>query len=243
MNSIIRKRFLSFLTNKLNHKPIVTKIKSFYQKPIVIKLGKIMVSDIAINIAIGSLIEEDGESTFKDKEFTLAKVNIGAIIEEFIFRYPLVSKYAASSFPYLSLMSIISVVEHDVSENNYNEKIKIYNSRYKDYLLNIHDMCIVGAIPHLFLRNTFFSKLTYPLLIGSTSVAFGLTHLCNYNEANNYAIKMVTFCQFSTGLILTCVGLKYGLRYSILYHSAFNTTLIGLRNTAILFENYKETNE
>jgi hypothetical protein len=68
-----------------------------------------------------------------------------------------------------------------------------------------------------------FWRKHFTIIFHFIAILFGLTHLTNYENVTNYlfAIPLV-LSQLVSGYALGFVRLKFGLKYSILQHMAWN---------------------
>ena len=75
----------------------------------------------------------------------------------------------------------------------------------------------------------------FPLIFYMSVVAFGAVHITNFQEYRSYlwAIPILTLPQLVVGLFFGYTRIKYGLRWSILFHALHNGILLV---PALIFE-------
>ena len=74
--------------------------------------------------------------------------------------------------------------------------------------------------------NKYYNLISMSTLVISLNIIFSLCHLGNFVEINDNAIKLVMTHHFSFSFIQSYIIIKYGLKYSIYYHSLFNGLII-----------------
>ncbi len=68
-----------------------------------------------------------------------------------------------------------------------------------------------------------FWRKRFALIFHFSAIAFGLIHVTNYENVSNYLLAIpLVLSQLVSGYTLGFVRLKFGLKYSIFMHAAWN---------------------
>jgi hypothetical protein len=149
---------------------------------------------------------------------------LAPIIEEFLFRWPLRKRYASIYFWFLSIAAIAM-------------------SNIEDLRLNVLVFALglgVATFSHILLKRQSQSKQAvfwytfYPFLFYFSALIFGYVHMSNTKglTLDDPSFIFYISSQLLGGLTLGYLRVKYGIRYSILFHACFNAFALGL---ALLF--------
>jgi hypothetical protein len=134
----------------------------------------------------------------------------GPIIEEVIFRYQLKNWYLA----FLGWAIIVVLLF----------KLIIPTQP----LIAIGLAVIIVAIPFYYKKSNSqrlkFIRIYFKYHFYSTAIIFGFVHIYNYNRPLDYGWEMVLLVlpQLFIGFVLGYVRMRYGLKNSIILHSAYN---------------------
>lgn len=146
----------------------------------------------------------------------LTIVLFGPILEEIMFRYIL--RFSKSVFA-LFISFILGYFSYRFQEDNVQIFLGIFGS-----------ICLIPLIRYA-LSNIQYPierlwNKAFPFIFHGLAIAFGLIHLSNYENISNYflAIPLVS-SQLVAGYIYGFIRMKFGLKYSIILHSAWNFTL------------------
>lgn len=229
-----------------------TEFWTFLKKPSILKLNKdkvalkrdflwLLLLDIVVATCIAvtyhflakyKLINEYQQKTDLIKEIgyygTLIVVCILApLIEEFLFRWHLRKRYASIYFVLLAISAII---------------ITALTSTWLSWL--VFFLCLASAVVIEFYlkkqsqtKKHLLSKKAYPFVFYFSAIIFGSLHLYNFEGLSFRDPAFVIFISSQTfgGLTLGYLRIKFGLRYSMLSHAAFNLFAITME---ILFPNF-----
>lgn len=94
---------------------------------------------------------------------------------------------------------------------------------FKAEIRAIYGLSIISGFTHLFLNN----PITRKIMIGVTTVPFGVSHVHNFTEINKNVMKLVVLHQTISGAILAYVAIQIGLRYAMAMHIAFDLVCYG----------------
>lgn len=184
---------------------------------------------IFLSIALGLLLTKSGfqgtnlvEQFVQNEDFLttiLLAAIIGPALEEIIFRLPL-----RRETPYLAItlttLSIIVIT-------------KFFRTiPFPVFLLTTPLFALLYK--HI-LNNSTISKITdkiysnyYPVIFYLISLLFGFIHIFNYTDITKglEILPLLIIPQVITGLFLGYVRVKNGFKYSLLFHSLYNTSLL-----------------
>jgi uncharacterized protein len=139
-------------------------------------------------------------------------VMIAPILEEIIFRYGL--RYSKTIIACLTWLPVYYIIKYTVSESNLTMaiglsllSIPVIRFAIKPFDVQLEKLWIRG----------------FPFLFHVFAITFGLVHLSNYSNINNYflAIPLVS-SQIVSGNVLGFIRMKFGLIYSMGLHSVWN---------------------
>lgn len=142
------------------------------------------------------------------KNILLLTVVFFPIIEEFLFRSILrKGKYYFYFFLFALVYAILLLL-----------KINFYISIAVSLFLTITSFFLRIKIPYYFIK-----KNMKPILI-ITNVLFAIIHLYNFNipASNILILFIIIFQKFIGGIYLSFICVRYGLVFSILFHSLYN---------------------
>lgn len=225
---------------------------TFLKKPQLLKLSKdkaalkrdfwwLLLLDIVVATGIAvtyyflvklNLVKEYKEKTDLIKEIgyygtLLIACILAPIIEEFLFRWHLRKRYATIYFILLSLSAII---------------ITALTSTWLSCL--VFFLCLASAVVIEFYlkkqsqtKKYLLSKKVYPFVFYFSAVVFGIVHLYNFEGLSFKDPAFIIFIasQIFGALTLGYLRIKFGLRYSMLSHAAFNLFAVAM---SILFPNF-----
>lgn len=149
------------------------------------------------------------------------------LFEEYIFRDQLRKKYLSLYFVFISISLIIG---HFIV-NQYIEW-----GLYALFLISAIAAQNILVKQSKTQTNNLGAKC-FPLIFYFTAVVFGLVHLSNFKGLSIAEPFFIVFVasQIFGGLALGYLRIKYGLKWSILFHGCFNFVAVCL---SILFPNF-----
>ncbi|PYF74399.1 CPBP family glutamic-type intramembrane protease [Pedobacter nutrimenti] len=151
---------------------------------------------------------------------------IAPLLEEYLFRYQL-RKWKLAVYFMILLPGVIGASFID-SEN----------IKFVVYILFLILAIFVHVKTEKMSRKTIYSfwRKFYGIHFYCTAVLFGMAHLSNWKGMNlkNPFFIIFILSQTFTGLCLGYIRVKYGIKYSILFHACFNTVLVLLASVSKL---------
>lgn len=132
-----------------------------------------------------------------------------SVIEEIIYRYPLVSR---CSLPPISITLANFICYLDCRSRT---------DGVKDIYKNVFIATALSSILYTFKRNSKTRNL-FALL---TSASFGLAHACNFNSVDKYVTFHNLASQGFLGLNMSYLAIRYGLLNSIIFHIIWNNLM------------------
>lgn len=149
---------------------------------------------------------------------------LAPIIEEFLFRWQLRKRYASIYFWFLSIAAIVMSNIEDIRLNLLVFTLGLGVAIFSHSLLKKQSQSKQAIFWHTF----------YPFLFYFSALIFGFVHIGNTKELTLEDPSFVFYIssQILGGLTLGYLRVKYGIRYSILFHACFNGFAFGL---ALLF--------
>jgi membrane protease YdiL (CAAX protease family) len=173
---------------------------------------------LPVGFIVGLLIKllnfHDTEFNYNTLTILFAGIILAPIIEEILFRLLLIPKYknVIIFFCFSICMASMSVIKGS-----------------KLYLIIF---LIFGVVSFLFLRNKKYLRNAQRFLMNhfyyifyASCILFGLYHVTNYTPVNYKLLLLmpiIVFPQMVVGAFLGYIRMKFGITYSILFHSITN---------------------
>ena len=217
---------------------------SFLKRPQLLKFNKdknelkrdflwLLLLDISIAIVIASLLWlltefkliKEYDSLDMIKEFgvvgsILFVCVLAPFLEEYVFRWFLKKIYATIYFLFFTISAIFIAA----LGNEYVE-VAVFLIFLITAMFAANYLKKLSQTKKLDLWKTYF-----PIIFYLSAIVFGLIHISNYD---GLTIKDPTFIlyvstQIIGGLSLGYIRIKYGLKYSILFHASYNSFVLGV---------------
>jgi len=197
--------FRHFLTSNSSYSKAVFDVKSFLTLLFFKILVVLLMSTLIFTLGIENFQHVDGWLGTSKFKIVLNAVILAPIMEEFMFRY-----HQKLSIQRLLISFLFAL-------------IMFHSSLFHLLIFGLY----MGGLALLLKFRTPPSRI---IIVFLSALMFALFHLANYNTldvlTDFYYIPVLILSQFVGAFILSFIFWNYGLKYSILFHMAWNSIFI-----------------